>query len=237
MSEQNYDFRERLLAVHKKNRRMPGSPADTQFEITGEWRIVRPAGSTFLSDCAADLQDYFSVSMGISLSCTEEGGTEKTVTYEVDPNLPGENSFRVDAAPGRIRLIGQNERAAAQAGYLLEDMLNMEEAPFLTPGVTDRTPIFRCRMIHSGYGIDQFPDAHLNAIAHAGINAILLFVRDVNRTSVGELDFNDLIRRAARFGVDVYAYSYMKSRVHPLTKAPRNSTTDSTADCSAHVRV
>ena len=45
--------------------------------------------------------------------------------------------------------------------------------------------------------------------------AILVFTKDVNRTSFGYLDFNDLIRRAKRYGIDVYAYSKMLSDKHP----------------------
>lgn len=70
-------------------------------------------------------------------------------------------------------------------------------------------------MIHSGYGIDEFPDAHLSQIAHTGMDAILVFVKGVNLTTRGFLDFNDLIWRAAKYGIDVYAYSYLKSEKHP----------------------
>jgi hypothetical protein len=71
-------------------------------------------------------------------------------------------------------------------------------------------------MIHSGFGIDQFPDCHLRDIAHSGMDAILVFTKDVNTTTCGFLDFNELIVRAAKYGIDVYAYSYMKSKFHPL---------------------
>ena len=71
-------------------------------------------------------------------------------------------------------------------------------------------------MVHSGFGIDQFPDCHLRDIAHSGMDAILVFTKDVNTTTCGFLDFNELIVRAAKYGIDVYAYSYMKSKFHPL---------------------
>ena len=71
------------------------------------------------------------------------------------------------------------------------------------------------RMIHSGYGIDWFPNEHLAAIAHAGMDAILVFVKDVNITTTGFIDMNELIHRASKYGIDVYAYSYMKSLRHP----------------------
>jgi len=214
MTEQNYDFRKRLAQVHRPGRRMPKQLGAAQEEITAAWRIAVPADS-LLKDCAEDLRDYFAVSMDVELSFTNDAAEEKVIVYEIDPTLPKEGAYRIAAEPGRIRLIGQDARAAAQAGYLLEDLLNLEESPYFTPGVTDRTPIFRCRMIHSGWELDAFPDAHLNSIAHAGINAILIFVKGINLTPTHEMDFNDLIARAARYGLDVYAYSYMKSRIHP----------------------
>ncbi len=93
--------------------------------------------------------------------------------------------------------------------------MNLEEAPYVNIGKERRVPIFRCRMIHSGLGEDVYSDAHLNAIAHAGINTILLFTRGVNRASTRFIDFNDLIARAEKYGLNTYAYSYMRSRMHP----------------------
>lgn len=72
---------------------------------------------------------------------------------------------------------------------------DVREALFVSPGDLTREPVFSPRMVHSGWGIDRFPNAHLNAIAHAGMDAILVFVKGVNRTTVGHLDINDLIAR------------------------------------------
>jgi hypothetical protein len=47
------------------------------------------------------------------------------------------------------------------------------------------------------------------------MDAILLFVKGVDTTTTGYLDINDLIDRASRFGIDVYLYSYLVSRLHP----------------------
>ena len=60
-------------------------------------------------------------------------------------------------------------------------------------------------MVHSGFGLDEYPDNYLSRIAHDGRDAILVFVKDINQTPTGYLDFNDLIRRVSRYGLDVYA--------------------------------
>ncbi|MDX9980863.1 MAG: hypothetical protein RBU25_12635, partial [Lentisphaeria bacterium] len=126
-----------------------------------------------------------------------------------------ERSYRLVVKRDAIVVCGRDERGAGQGCYYLEDLMNLREAPFLQLGDEARAPVFQPRMIHSGWGIDLFPDPHLNAIAHAGIDAILVFVKGPNRTTVGHLDINDLIDRAAACGLDVYLYSYLHSSKHP----------------------
>jgi hypothetical protein len=93
--------------------------------------------------------------------------------------------------------------------------MNLREAPFILKQDQTRRPLFSPRMVHSGWGIDRFPDTQLNAIAHAGMDAILVFTRGVDCTTQGYEDFNNLVDRAESFGVDVYFYSYLKSTKHP----------------------
>ncbi|MFA7637354.1 MAG: hypothetical protein WCX81_06295, partial [Monoglobales bacterium] len=90
-----------------------------------------------------------------------------------------------------------------------------KRAPYPTKKVTRRKPLFSPRMLHSGYCLDEYPDEHLSAIAHAGRDAILVFTVEANKTPCGFLDFNELIHRAAKYGLDVYAYSYIHTNVHP----------------------
>ena len=214
MAEKNYDFRQRMLEVHRKNIRVEKPLSKGQIEITDKWSISYPPYDEFLKRCAEDLKDYFAVSMNVNLEITESA-SGKTIIYKLDPTLEKDGAYRVEITERAVYLIGKDCRSAAQAGYLLEDMMSLESAPYLTLGVTDRAPLLRCRMVHSGYAEDDYPDGHLNAIAHSGINAILLYVCGVNKTDLHEFDFNELIERAARYGIDVYAYSHMQSELHP----------------------
>ena len=75
--------------------------------------------------------------------------------------------------------------------------MNLREAPILRNRDEVREPLFSPRMVHSGWGLDQFPDSHLNAMAHHGFDSILVFARGVDHTTQGYLDFNDLVERAA----------------------------------------
>src|SRR4029079_14793393 len=86
------------------------------------------------------------------------------------------------ATPERVVICGCDERGAGQGAYYLEDVMNLRAGPFLRPQDVTRAPLFGPRMTHSGWALAEFPDAHLNAIAHAGMDAILVFVPGVDRT-------------------------------------------------------
>jgi hypothetical protein len=153
--------------------------------------------------------------MNEEVTLTTKAVDDYVIEYVVDPSIEERCAYYVETTPTRVRLVGFNERMTAQASYLLEDLMNLEEAPYLTLGVEERVQRYHTRMVHSGFSLDIFPNEHLNAIAHQGFTAILLFTRAVDETSYGHTDFNDIIRRAASYGLDTYAYSYMVSEKHP----------------------
>ncbi len=227
-TELNYAFRQRLDVIHRPNRPDPDlQPTAEETAITDGWRIVVPDdASRYLLGVAADLQDYLFTSMGVStlLMRKSAAGANNTRAIvlstreqfaDLGAKLSAPRSYIVSVDDDAVTLCGYDERGVGQAWYFLEDLMNLREAPFLPRGEQKREPIFSPRMVHSGWGIDQFPDTHLNAIAHAGFDAVLVFVKGVNRTTVGFLDINDLIHRASLFGLDVYLYSYLISEKHP----------------------
>ena len=229
--EKNYDFRKRLLDVHKPNRRDHNIIAqDGEIEIDETWEIIVPEkADRVILIAAKDLQDYFFTSMGVSLKLSKskdkkdesECGskkiifTTKDISKEIGECLNTPRSYRFISSNESVVLCGFDERGAAQASYYFEELLNFKCAPIIKKNDECRKPLFSPRMVHSGYGLDMFPDAHLNSIAHAGMDAILIFTKDVDTTPHGYIDFNELIYRAAGYGIDVYAYSYLKSLKHP----------------------
>lgn len=219
--EGNYQFREFLSKTHLPDRRDPDArPNENELEIDGSWRIAVPDQAARLVVAAAkDLQDYFFTSMGVSLTI-QRGDLDcdgKRIQLSNKNSDENSRSYAIDYVENGVNVIGESPRGTAQGCYYLEDLMNLREAPFLeiSEKPVRREPLFSPRMIHSGWGIDEFPDAHLNAIAHAGFDTILLFTKDLNKTTRGQLDFNDLIRRADEFGLDVYIYSYLNSFKHP----------------------
>jgi hypothetical protein len=230
-TERNYDFRKQLLTVHQAGRRESAlQPLPDECCLDDRTEIIIPADADrVLKKAAADLQDYLAVSMDVHVRVRPDAdlvraassGSGRIVigTRAHLPDIPllageGSRGCRLDCGDNVV-VTGFDSAGACQGSILLEDLMNFRQAPFLRRGTTARKPLFSPRMIHSGFGLDQYPDEHLAAIAHAGLDAILVFVKDVDTTPYGYLDFNDLCYRAAAWGIDVYAYSYLVSQMHP----------------------
>ncbi len=217
--EINYEFRKRYSVVHKPNRRDTDKKCPKGYtEVNAEWCITVPENAdVVMMNAARDLIDYFFTSMNISLqliSECESGEYSKKIVYGTDPSIK-EHSYRFAISENEIILCGHDSRMAAQAGYFLEDLMNLLEGPFAEKQDTVRTSLFNPRMVHSGYGLDMYPTEHLINIAHSGISSLLVFVKGIDTTPHGYEDFNDLCRRAARYGLDVYAYAKLANRKHP----------------------
>lgn len=195
-------FRERLETVHEPSRR------DS---------VLQPAPDEFVfADGAkvgdADFADYLSVSMGVKASAGKNG----VVFATVDGSLR-DGAYVVEVRTNGVEIRAADERALHQAYYHLEDLMNLRRAPFLKVGTECRRALFSPRMVHSGWGLDIFPDAHLRQMAHYGMDAILIFLMDVDTTQGGgkNAKVNDTIDRARGFGIDTYLYSKVSSFAHP----------------------
>ncbi len=222
--ENRYDFRKRMLEVHEKDVRDYGkkAPADA---VALEDGLIIEIGATddiVIQTAGADFVDFFAVSMGIkaTLSTTGKasGANVITVALADDSVDMGEaasyKGFMIEVDDS-IRVYGYDARGAAQGLFYLEDIMCMNRAPYVEKGTIRKKPMLVPRMIHSGYGMEEWPDEYLMKVAHDGRDALMVFVTGINQTRVGYLDFNDLIERAAKFGLDVYAYSFFLEGKQP----------------------
>ena len=215
-AERPYAFRERLECVHERNMFDSGAkPAADEFAFSDGVVVSIPeCGEAVLELAARDFEEYLSVSMGVSARVSVRGGGQ--VSVSLDKSL-GPRKYRVRVSKGGVAVTAGSPRIAAQAFYHLEDLMNLRRAPFLKCGEETREHLFSPRMTHSAWGLDEFPEGHLRQIAHAGIDAIVVFIRDVDRTKGRPVyqDVNSLIRSAARWGIDTYLYSYVQAFAHP----------------------
>ncbi len=212
--EKNYEFRKLLSRVHShdiRNRKAVAS--QNEISINENWRIVASCKATdTLKRAVKDLQDYFLVSMRLPLTIEWVENTksyqsgypsvlvdecEYRISEEDKKKLLSSQSFLFEVNANRVAILGKNAVGAMRGCHYLEDLLNLREAPFLTKNYkTIRNPLFSPRMIHSGWGIDKFPESYLNLISHAGYDSIVVFVKDINICASGYLDFNDVIENA-----------------------------------------
>lgn len=223
MAEKMYDFRKRLLEVHDHNvRNVNRTKKENEFEISNGALIkISPNACDVVKIAANDFVDFLNISMGVTAGVVNFGD-EATITLELAEEAGvdlGEyasyKGFLIQTMQEGIKIYGHDPRGIAQALFYIEDLMCFAKAPVLAFGDIKKKPMFYPQMIHSGYGIDEFPDEYLLRVAHEGRDAILVFTKDVNKTTCGYLNFNELIDRAAKYGIDVYAYSYLKSEVSP----------------------
>lgn len=224
-TEKNYDFLKRMQVIHKPNRRKPHAlPKDhTELLLDSTWEILLPFdASPLMIRAAKDLQDYLFTSMDLSLPIHKGKDQKKrfAITFRIDPALEGrftkkKGSFLLDVGDEYIQLSALEDRGIFYGSLRMEDLMNFREAPILTRGETCREPLLRMRSIHSGSGIDDYPDWQLNAIAHAGFTAIDVFIKDIDITTRGYCNVNDVIDRAASYGLDTVLYNYIKCYKHP----------------------
>ncbi len=217
-TEKNYDFRKRLCNSHKrivrdKNER----PSANEYEIGSAATVSVENGDTVANLAAKDFVDYLKKAFGIKAELVSDNAdiTARAVSSGLGENSNGYMGRKTTVTEKGIVIEAYDMRGIAQAFYALEERMNIRKAPFLTYGVTEERPAFSPRMVHSGYGMDEFPDEYLAACAHHGYDAILAFVKDATHSAHGECDFVDIVKRASKYGIDVYAYSYLKNFVHP----------------------
>ncbi len=216
--EKRFEFRKRLLKVHPEHIRDYSLAVGAQ-----EWEIrdgmvidLKGAPGEVVLTAAKDFMDYLSAAMEVSVRIDCYGRTEGAeVSVRLDDGTGGLTlgdgymGYRVTVQDG-IQILAHDERGAAQALYYLEDLMTLRKAPFLEKGEVENRAMYSPRMVQSGFHFTVFPDEHLSSIAHAGMDAIML-PNNVNSF----LDLNDLIRRAHRYGLDVYIQSTFPSKKHP----------------------
>ena len=218
MKEKNYDFLRRMREIHRPDRRNLelGKAAD-ELEVDASWRLVLAPGFAVGAEKALlDFQHYLYQSMGLSLSIASAADTSGPCIVFQQADIPGpRGSFNLELREDGIVLSCVDLQGLWSGIVYLEDCMNLREAPFLKLGHEERRPLITVRRGHSGCGQDDFPDWQLCAMAHAGFNMLDLFVKNFDQTTRGYCNINELIDRAAEYGLDVFIYNYMPSYKHP----------------------
>ncbi len=214
MSEANYDFRKRHWEYHRKNLRNAGRicMADETM-LDGSWAIGCASDAGEITQIAVkDFRDYLETSMDLSLRIVHENAAN-VLWVGVDEKLPCDFAFDVNA--DGIKLTASCDRMTFRGTIHLEDIMNLEGIPALKRGRTEREFMYTMRIVHSGSGIDYYPDSELIAMLHAGYDTIDLFLEGIDRNHIGYCDFNDIIERAYKFGIRTVFHNYIRTFIHP----------------------
>ncbi len=223
--ERNYQFRERLLVVHEKNICTDSEPVwgfENSCVFSDDWKIIYPVkADKTMKYAAEDLREFFNDSCGVYPNCIAKNIDSADqdnciiLILEGTEDINKRNEYTITITEKQVIIKAPTSRGIAQGIYYLEDEMRKNRYPAVKCADISRYSVFTPRLTHSGFGLDMFPDNHLKAIAHLGIDSIMIFVKDVDKTPHGYVDFNDLIYRADIYGLDVYVYSYIISDRHP----------------------
>jgi hypothetical protein len=231
--EEEYTFHKLLSQGGEKLRRDPKAvPQSGEMVIPDQgWSIVIGSGAgPVLRHAADDFADYMKTAMRTRIdvqakdSLADWSSLRRTIiagTREQMPGcgvgLSGPKDYELDANPERIVVCGYDERGAMYGLYNLEARMNLREAPFLPADLKAlRHSKFQARMTHSGLGWEEWPDPYLSTLSHYGFDSIYASPY-VNPNGVpgppphwdkmrkqDPAQVHDLIKRAARYGIDLY---------------------------------
>jgi len=244
--EQPYDFLEVLKNWQEPMRRNPAArPSSSEMALPAEgWTILIPAkAGLVLRQAAEDFRDYLGRGMQVRVALDMRTSLEDWPTHAraiiagSREQLPGcsaelqkRRDYQIMVTPGRIAVCGFDERGAMYGLYNLEARMNLREGPFLPKNLNIvRRSLFDARMTLSGLGWMEWPDRYLSLLSHYGFDSIYASAYANPNGAIEDVSsdyrmrrqdparMHDLIRRAARYGLDVYC-----PIMHHLDGTPEN---------------
>lgn len=218
--EHKYQFREKIMELHKKNiRDFSLEPSVTEYVISDGFAIVLPETDDIVVETAAkDFVDYLFTSMQICARITKNADTKNAVVLSFNKDI-GEGSgymgYRINVSKDFITIEGYDARGIAQGIYYLEDRMNIRNAPYISFGTTARRAAFNIRASQSPMGMFEYPDEVLAKMAHLGMDTVELWLKDFETDHRGYyFDVNNLCDRAEKYGLNVVVEFYTPHSVN-----------------------
>ncbi len=202
----DYSALEEFASAVRENSRPLHAPETVK--ICDGWRISPKSRDPVVVHAAELLSRFLESEKGVKVPVVPNAAGGRVIAVGVS-NAAGEHTSVVQVAAGRVSVAGGTPREAAQGCYRIVDMLRSSKGVEIESGRRTFTRMFSPRMTHSSVSIDSFPDEELDRIAMAGMDAVIVYVgRSPDMTRAGKVDMNDLVRRAALRGLDVYVYAF-----------------------------
>lgn len=214
-TDKRYNFRKELttsIFPFKSNLRDKHENEISLLDgVRFSWDISLPV----ITHAVKDFKAYLKVCFGVKEVKEDAVEINVIITKDLPQEVCSYKGRKVEISDNKIEIKAFDDRGAAQAIYDLEDAMSELKQPYLKKGTNSQKPLFSPRMAHSAFDVDVFPDGYLQRLAKCGIDAIILFIRGVNEVATGKADINNIIDRAASYGIDTYAYSYINIFKHP----------------------
>jgi hypothetical protein len=212
MAEKRFKFRKDLVTAHFPIKLSSEAIKPDELSLENGVNFVGGDGAV-IGHAKEDFNDFLKTSLSVQKKDIAINITIK-ITKDGLEDVCDYKGRIINVSNDSISIRAFDERGVAQAIYDLEDMMSLRKAPYIKQGKYKNKPIFSPRMAHSAYDVDVFPNGYLQNLAREGIDAILVFTRGVDKPgnpAIKDFDYNDLIDRAESYGIDVYAYSYLKN--------------------------
>lgn len=201
------------------------TPKKGELRLSEQWGIVLPA---HVSPQVAEAVKGLTAFLKASDITLRKGHIEAadTITIMHAPQKAAE-SYRIRTAQRSVRIEG-DDSGIMYALFHLEDIMRTRGAPILPLGTIAKKPLLTTRILRSPMAFfyaDEFtrvktayPDNYLRKMAYQGFNAVWLRgkLADLAKVEVfpefgaGSEEkiagLNDLVTRAARFGIKVFIY-------------------------------
>ena len=218
LAEEPLAFRKRLGTPHLADRRdMSAKAGSGEFAFRSGAKIA-VCDDSVVRLGAEDFVDYLKTSMclkncGVVVAQKGALGRKCALRVSIDGSL-AERSSEIKVSASGVDIRASDGRAAMQALFHLEDVMNLRRGPFVKFGTERRRAVFSPRIAVARPDDDE--EGHFSVLAHAGFDAILFPVRGVDmvRPKV-KVDINACVDRAAAWGLDVYVLSHIKALKHP----------------------
>jgi len=221
-TEKRYEFKKDLLKIHKAGLRDKSlTKNEGEFEIPDEFRIVIPSDANeVIKNAVKDFSDFLFTSMDVcSIMVKSTKNAEKCLKITIKEDIgeaSGYMGYCITVSDNGIELIGHDDRGVAQGLYFLEDLMSVRRAPYLKKQTIKRHALFSPRFSQSPLGMFEWTDEALLHLAHAGMDTITLWIKDINIDKRGGyIDMPLLIERAEKFGIDVNIMLYAPHSAHP----------------------
>ncbi|MFN0167504.1 MAG: hypothetical protein ACKV22_13820 [Bryobacteraceae bacterium] len=259
-AEESYDFlRQHTDGLPPRHRDPMVKAGADEIEIgRSGWTIrIRSDASLRLQTGTEELQKYLRTAMQVQTTIDRAAsieswqGQSKVIVAGPRSAMPGcgerlkaTKDYQIIAGRDRVAVCGFDDRGAMYGLYNLIMRFSLREAPLLPASLnTVRHSLYQARMTLSGLGWMTWPDRYLATLPLYGFDAIhcSIYRNPNNAPGVGpHWDdmyehkpgvMKDLLRRAAKFGIDFYApilyhYTGTPENIDGLRKLVRDIVTE-----------